>query len=178
MIHRLVMLAILAFTSHLATAQNSNWRINTGVGVPDFMYVGIGNKFTKKSLINFSFSYFPNSTNTFKVATIEHRYIFRYSKKFNELGKWYFGQKVNCFNEVTGTDLDRSERVKHENIFLGLNIGRHFNLSERFGVSFDLDAIVSIVDEYNYIDTNQRVLDQGGETIILPSSNLMFFFRI
>jgi len=169
--HKILRIAILIIFSHTVNAQTNNWRINLGVGFPEFTHIGVGYKFADKHLASFNYGFLPGFETTFSIFTAEHSYFLSPSKKFDRLKTWYFGQKITYYRET-----NTSKRFEY--VFLGLDFGRQFNFSKTFGFCFDLGVAYSIIDEESFLDSSKGELNQEAPTRIFPNANIQLFYRL
>jgi hypothetical protein len=149
----------LVLVTQSVLAQSDNWRVVVGSGLPEFTYIGAGYKLTDQRLVSLTFGTAFPSESKVSSFTLKHAFLFKSSNKFDNLKTWFFGQKVNYLRK-------RPNNFKDDYAFIGLDIGRQFNISKKLGVAFDVGIVYLLLQP-----------EDRDPTDILPTANLQLFYR-
>lgn len=160
----LVFYAVLCF-SFIAKSQNKKWKAAAGIGMIDAAHISISHLVFKRNEISIQIGAIGSLIVT---PALEHKLYFKKSNKFQSLNTWYFGQKVMYFYE-------KNNSRKFNEVYLNATIGKDFNLSERFGLNFEIGGLYRIYDKRVY--TSTTFVDEDEMEEILPSIRLQLYYR-
>ncbi len=163
-----LILFLICFQSKPAMGQGKTL-ITTGVGVPEFLNVGLMHQF-KQIQLGLTLGTLPGARREYYLSISGDIYWhFAGKAKFTKLKPWYGKFGLNWLGW-------EDEIEKGRDLYLNTRVGRDFNLSENFGIKFDLGAIyalekVRIVKKpsssYNFFQSD-----------VWPSLGLGLFYRL
>jgi hypothetical protein len=166
-----LLLIIFLSAIHSALAQDKDLDLVVGIGFPEMVHIGFNAAISPKSALGFNAGANPSGFEAVQV-TIEHLFNVASSKKFEARPTWYFGQRLTFFHE------DNSTRVWRL-LYLTPAIGRHMNISDRFGLNLDLGIFIILWEKTNRCSTG---CDGNGwrefTDFFSPTGRLQIFYRI
>lgn len=150
-------------------AQKRKWEVVSGVGLPDLIHIGLNKNLTTRSSLGANVGFIPASSKM-RQLTFEHKLNFKYSRKFTNQPTWYFGQRVTGFYEDNG-------EIKWRTIYLTPNIGKHINISDKFGLNADIGTFIQI---WQKIKRDQYCFDCDSDVrfFVLPSIRIQVFYKL
>lgn len=165
---KVLIIFISLFIYNISFSQSNKARVVLGAGVPEYLHTGFGYEVSTKNLLTASFGILP-SINKIWVLTLDYSLFLDQSKKFENAATWYVGQKISY-------QLSKSNTAKWQNVFLGLDLGRQFNVSKSIGINFESGIGYVLIDRSVYSDGGMDdSLKQSAR--FFPDLNLELFFR-
>ena len=164
----LLLTTVFLILTNSVLAQERNWDVVSGVGLPDLMHIGINTNITKGSSVGINIG-FISASSKMSQFTIEHKLHLKYSRKFTNQPTWYFGQRVTYFYKD-------DDEVKWETLYLTPNIGKHLNISNTFGLNADIGAFIQL---WQKIKREQYCFDCESDVrfFVLPSARIQLFYK-
>lgn len=155
---------------HSAVAQDKDVDLVAGIGFPEMLHIGFNAGISPRSDLGFNAGAKTSGFETVQV-TIEHKLNVASSEKFEATPTWYFGERLTFFHH------DNSTRVWRV-LYLTPAIGRHMNISDRFGLNLDL-GISIILWESNLCPAGCDSYGRREFTdFFSPTGRLQIFYRI
>ena len=163
------MIFALVFAVQLASAQD--FKLTTGAGFPDLIHIGGAYQLTEINEIAIQIGS-AFTSDTWITPTLEHRFYYKKSKKYESLNSWFFGQRVTYSYE-------RSNDYNWHSIFMNLSIGRNYYFTQNFGFTWDAGIFLWLLDKQFDNSTGLEVDDDSPPNIpnILPNLRIQFFRR-
>jgi hypothetical protein len=162
---------IFLIAIHSALAQDKDFDLVAGIGFPEMLHIGFNADISPKSALGFNAGANTSGFEAVQV-TIEHKFNFASSKKFEASPTWYFGQRLAFFHE------DNSTRVWRI-LYLTPVIGRHVNISDRFGLNLDLGIFIILWEKTNRCSAGCDGDERREFTdYFSPTGRLQIFYRI
>lgn len=162
------LIAVLLMFINGAFAQDINWEVALGIGLPDYLHIGINRDIAKRSNLGFNLGYIPSELATSIQFTLEHKLNFHYSRKFTTLPTWYFGQRLSYSYDDNGTKIWNT-------VYLTPSIGRHLYITDRIGLNADLGTFIRLWERKTPDDTYED--ESKWRFLILPSARLQIFYK-
>lgn len=132
-----LLLIIFLSAIHSAPAQDKDLDVVAGIGFPEMLHIGLNVGISPRSDLGFNAGVRTSGFEAVQV-TIEHKFNVASSRKFEASPTWYFSQRLTFFHE------DNSMRLWRVLYLTPLSIGRHVNISDRFGLNFDLGIYIRL----------------------------------
>lgn len=150
-------------------SQSSKIDLIVGFGLPELGHLGVQYNLNQSNSIGIMAGYgFVN--HTLAAVTLKHEYFIGKSKKFLEAKTWYLSDRLSYVYQ----EKSRISEVDIKYLFLTLSIGRNFNFSDQFGLSFDLGYPIKISEKFD--------LEEGTVARFVgafpPSVRLQLFMKI
>ncbi|WP_026461424.1 hypothetical protein [Adhaeribacter aquaticus] len=149
-------------------AQERNWEVALGIGLPEFLQIGLNRDIAKRNSLGFNFGYIPLESYTSVHFTLEHKLNFHYSRKFATLPTWHFGQRLTYIYEDNGTKIFKT-------LYLTPSIGRHLNITNRFGLNTDFGASIKLWGRKIPDDTYED--ESNLRFLFLPSARIQLVYK-
>ena len=165
------LLIIFVSAIHSALAQHKDLDLVAGIGFPEMVHIGFNTGISPKSALGFNAG---AKTSGFEAGqvTIEHKLNVASSKKFEASPTWYFGQRLTFFH------VDNSARVWRV-LYLTHVIGRHVNISDRFGLNLDLGIYIVLWEKTNRCPGGCDAYGRRELTdYFSPTGRLQVFYKI
>lgn len=161
---------IILLTSQLVKAQDL--KVTSGVGFPDLIHIGGAYQITKTNEVAIQLGTIF-TTNTLLTPSLEHRFYYRKSKKYESLNSWFFGQRLTYYYE-------RSNEYNWHSIYLNLSIGRNYYFSENFGFSWDAGIFFGLTNKQFNNSNGSEVEDDSPPNVpnVFPDLRIQLFRRL
>lgn len=162
---------IFVIALHSVLAQDKALDLVAGYGFPEMLHIGFNASISARSTLGFNAGARASGFEAVQV-TIDHQFNVASSKKFEARPTWYFGDRLTYFHQ------DNSARVWRV-LYLTPVIGRHMNISDRFGLNIDLGIYIILWEKSNRCSAGCDVYGREEFTdFFSPSGRLQVFYRI
>jgi hypothetical protein len=165
---RLIIIALLLYP-FLGISQDL--KMYVGAGIPDLLHAEVSISISEKNEIGLQIGT-GFSDNILLTPTLEHRFYFKESKKFQELKTWFFAQRVTFLYE-------KSDEYRWNTVFLNFSIGRNVNINRKLGISFDGGLLATLYDKQFKTADGSEVIDDSPtfNPGIFPNLRIQFFYK-
>lgn len=166
-----LLLIIFLSAIYSALAQHKDLDLVAGIGFPEMLHIGFNAGISPRSDLGFNAGARVSGFEAVQV-TIEHKFNVASSKKFEASPTWYFGQRLTFFH------VDNSTRVWRV-LYLTPVIGRHVNISDRFGLNLDLGIYIILWEKTNRCSAGCDGYGRREFTdYFSPTGRFQIFYRI
>jgi hypothetical protein len=156
-----------------AFPQGKNWEVVSGFGFPDVLHIGVNMSVSQKHFLGITFGTFGYVPSELKSVqfTFEHKTNFAYSKKFTGRPTWYFGERLTYSYEDNNTYFWRT-------LYLTPGIGRHLNITDKFGLNADLGIFIRLWEKHNGCSRGCDDEERDLLYFISPTARFQIFYRL
>jgi len=150
------------------------FNITGGVGLLEAFHIGCKVQVAHKNQIGF---YYGNALitdkSTYSAFIIDHQFHFGKVSEYSERPVWFFRQGISY-------SINNDAYIETKYLFLGLGLGREFNISSKFGISVDLGAVRTIMEKERIKDPSEApwIDIKMSDLIIFPSARIQLFYRL
>lgn len=176
MIYRFRYLVLIVFLISLGYTPlingQSNIKITSGIGIPEFLHMGIQME-RPGSHLGFSIGFMPGVSESLRSTSLDYFIHFR-KRKEGTKNPWYFRTGAAYTREHTRTKI-------FTNVLINMRFGRMIRLEERVRMYIDLGiAINAYEDEVRKVPVrpNEWNWNLDIDVPFIPSGCLVFYVRL